>query len=155
MRKKSLNEIHLKMLSAKWWPFCLGLNILISQSHSTLNKHPPTIQRHLLLYFSPNPSYHTKDKLQTKGNPSSVRSQHWQAYNLYFIYRLAIDRDFILQFGCLNSICHVYVTKISLKQNQSHELDSSVCIRCALINFIPCLTWFLVFSQTFVKLLKF
>ena len=26
----SLKKIHLKMLSAKWWPFCLGLNVLTS-----------------------------------------------------------------------------------------------------------------------------
>ena len=29
----SFKKIHLKMLSGKWWPFCLGLNVLISNEN--------------------------------------------------------------------------------------------------------------------------
>ena len=32
----SLKKMHLKMLSAKWWPFCLGLNVL---THEQLERH--------------------------------------------------------------------------------------------------------------------
>ena len=40
----SLTKIHLKMSSAKWRPFCLGLNVLTSQFYEDLYTDLPNLQ---------------------------------------------------------------------------------------------------------------
>ena len=44
----SFTKMHLNMSSAKWRPFCLGLNVLICQSYAeiSISTHPPAITRH-------------------------------------------------------------------------------------------------------------
>ena len=36
----SFKKMHFKMASAKWRPFCLGLNVLITTNSPILNEHP-------------------------------------------------------------------------------------------------------------------
>ena len=58
----SFNKIHLKMSSAKWRPFCLGLNVL-SHPNSTYRSHPHC--RLFLDHAAPSPTFDTHHQKRT------------------------------------------------------------------------------------------
>ena len=54
IQKFSFKDMHTKMSSAKWRPFCLGLNVLSQRRHPPLAGFALRWERHIKVFFSQN-----------------------------------------------------------------------------------------------------
>ena len=127
----SLKKMHLKILSAKWQPFCLSLNLLNSSRGQWVNGYnycSSWIENPLLLFFIFSMNFLWKCHRCFITPIRSVSA-------LYIFVVSGKDR----KLSCLDSIKHIHIALLSDKVSWHMEMD--------IANFMHVLKWTLVLMK--------